>query len=350
MAVMTRSTNTSEIDAVIEIKQILAQARANFYYAQFGRPDEFRKREGNTVRWWTRSALTAQTATHNDNPTLRNSAITHTPITATVAFYGDDVTTTELLEGTSVVDIPGGVKEEIANGAGLSIDTVVRDTLLAAAATSGITHLFAGGVTSAAITTANTASYSDMQDVATVLQSNKVPMIKHPKTGALVYIAIITPKQKNQMMKDTTFKQMAQYGNQDRYFLGELGVIDNICFVVSSNTTTYTYNSINCEKALVLGKDAYGVSAMPTSTGKSGSVPESSVWFKDNEQWTMDRVNSMFRVIVTPPGNGAGGGAHGDEYAVKTTIAWKAYFAHKILQASFMRVYVSASQLTANFS
>ena len=350
MAVMTRSTNTNEIDAVVEIRRILAQARANFYYTQFGAGDDFAARQGNTIRWWTRSALSAQTDVHNDAPTLRNSAITHTPVTGELKFYGDDATTTEALNVTSVIDIPASMKEEISNGAGLSIDTVVRDALLAATATSGITHLFANGKNSASITTADVATVSDIIDVGTVLADNKIPMIKHPKTGDMVYIAIITPKQKNALLKDTTFKQMIANGRQDRWYIGELGIIDNICFVVSSNKTLYTYNSISCEKALVLGKDAYGVASLPQVGGSNMGVPGSSVAFADNNQWTMDKVKAMFDIVITAPGNGAGGGAHGDEYAVKTTIAWKAYFAHKILQPTFMRVYVTSATLSSSFS
>jgi len=38
-----------------------------------------------------------------------------------------------------------------------------------------------------------------------------------------------------------------------------------------------------------------------------------------------------FDVIVTPPGG------HGDEYKVKTSIAWKAYLKAVILNQSWMR-------------
>jgi hypothetical protein len=43
-----------------------------------------------------------------------------------------------------------------------------------------------------------------------------------------------------------------------------------------------------------------------------------------------------FDVVVTPPGG------HGDEYKVKTSIAWKAYLKAVILQQTFMRRLESA--------
>jgi N4-gp56 family major capsid protein len=341
MAEMTRSTNTVEIDSVLEIRQILAMARSNFFYTQFGREDAFQERQGNTIKWYTRSGLTAQTAAIADVPAAKKSTISHTAITANLAMYGNDSTLTEALQVTSVLDLAAGIKEEMAYNAGDSIDTVVRDTLLAVG--SGITHLFANGKTSASITSADVATVSDFQDIATVMKNAKVPMVKHPGSGRNVYVAIITPKVENALMKDTTFKQMSQFGNQTKYWQGEIGTILDICFVVSTNVTTYTFNSIACEKSLIVGRDAYGVAAMPKGTG--GSIPTPSVGFADNQNWTQDKVNSMFRLDITPPLGGPS-----DPHKVLTTVAWTAYFAHKILQPTFMRTYVTSSVLTSSFS
>lgn len=340
MALMDRTTNSVEIAENLVIRDVLASTRKSFFYTQFGREDEFKKREGNTIKWFTRSKLTAQTAVITDKPTLKNSAITHTAITAELKLYGNDSSFVEALESTSVVDLPGGVKEEIAYNAGESIDTIVRDTLLAAEATSEITHVFANGKTSGNITTADVAKLADFEEIATTLEENSVPRFRHPKTGLGVYIAIITPKQKLALMRDTTFKQMVQYGVQNRYWYGEVGIVDNIAFVVTDNTTTYTYNTdVACQKALVFGQDLYGVAAMPKITGQDDNTPVGTISFADNAQWTTDMVNKMFKVVITPPGG------HGDEYAVTTTVAWKAFFAHKILQKDRGRVYVTANKI-----
>lgn len=348
MSTMDRVANTAEIDNAMVIKKVLESARKSFYFAQFGQEDSFRQREGQTVMWFTRSALTAATDTFaSDNPTLRGNTVTHTAVTANLAMYGNDVTFIEGLAITSLVDIPGGVLEEISYNAGLSIDTVVRDLLLAgttANTTSGITQVFAGGHSSATIASASTdyAAYNDIIDIATLLEENDVPRFVHPGTGLGVYVAIITPRQKKWLMRDTNFQKFMQYNDYKKAWYGELGIIDNVAFVVSSNSTTYTYNtSVTCEKALITGRGAYGISATPSPTGVGGNANMGTVGFADNTQWTMDMVNKMFKIVVTKPGDGNGGGAHGDEYAVKTTIAWKAYFAYSMLQKGFARVYVS---------
>ena len=347
MSTMDRVANTAEIAESMVIKKVLESARKSFFYAQFGQEDSFRQREGQTVKWFTRSALTAATDTFaSDNPTLRANAVTHTAITATLAMYGNDITFIEGLEITSVVDIPGGVLEEISYNAGLSIDTVVRDLLLAGVTektTSGITQVFAGGHNSATIASASTdyAAYNDIIDIATTLEEADAPRFVHPGTGLGVYVAIITPRQKKWLMRDTNFQKFMMYNDYKKAWYGELGIIDNVAFVVSSNSTTYTYNtSVTTEKALITGRGAYGISATP-GTGTGGNANMGTTSFADNTQWTMDMVNRMFKIVVTKPGNGAGGGAHGDEYAVKTTIAWKAYFAYSMLQTAFCRVYVS---------
>ena len=348
MSVMDRTVNTAEINNAMVIKKVLQSARKSFYFAQFGQDDEFRQREGQTVMWFTRSTLTAATGTFaSDNPTLRGNTISHTAITASLAMYGNDVTFIEGLSITSLVDIPGGVLEEISYNAGLSIDTVVRDMLLAGTTvktTSGITQVFAGGHSSATIASASTdyAAYNDIIDIATTLEEADAPRFVHPGSGLGVYVAIITPRMKKWLMRDANFAKYVQYNDYKKAWYGELGIIDNVAFVVSSNSTTYTYNtSVTCEKALITGRGAYGVAALPAPTGMGGNADMPTTLFADNTQWTMDMVNRMFKIIVTKPGDGNGGGAHGDEYAVKTTIAWKAYFAYSMLQTAFCRVYVA---------
>jgi len=346
---MDRVANTAEIDNAMVIKKVLESARKHFFYAQFGQEDSFRQRSGQTVMWFTRSKLTVATDTFtSDYPsTLRGNVVTHTAVTANLAMYGNDVTFLEGLEITSLVDIPGGVLEEIAYNAGLSIDTILRDKLLAgttAATTSGITQVFAGGHSSATIASASTdyAAYNDIIDCATALEENDVPRFVHPGTGLGVYVAIITPRQKKWLMRDTNFQKFMQYNDYKKAWYGELGIIDNVAFVVSSNSTTYTYNtSVTCEKAIIMGRGAYGISATPSPSGQAANANMGTTTFADNTQWTMDMVNKMFKIVVTKPGDGNGGGAHGDEYAVKTTVAWKAYFAYSMLQTGFARVYVS---------
>lgn len=346
MSIMDRSTNTDEIDDVIIMRGILAKARKKLYFTQFGRKDEFKARSGNTVRWYSASTLAAQTSTINDSPTLRNSEISFTPIEKTLSMYGNDLTYVEALDLTSVCDIPGQTREEMAYNAGLSIDTVVRDTLLASEDTSGIDHLFANDSTAVTIDANDIAKYDDIIDVATELEEAGVPRVEHPKSGLGVYIAIVTPRMKSKWLKDTNFRAAINLGQPEKAWYGELGIIDNVCFVISDNSADYTYNGVTCQKAFVTGKDSYGVAALPEYTGMSASAPAATVSQMDNEIWTADQVNRMFKLVLTPAGDGKGNGAHGDEYAVKTTIAWKAYFAHTLLVTAHAKVYVAAKGAT----
>lgn len=332
---------------ILVMRKVIASARKKFFFVQFGSPDSIPAREGKTVKWFTTGEMTVYTGDLAETGTERKDNFTITPITAALTLKGNDTTWTEFLDITSVVDIPSITRTEIAYNAGKTLDTIVRDVLLADEATSGITHYFANGKTSGSssgMATTDVANYTDIVKLGTQLEENDVPTFTHPATGEDVYIAIITSRQKEALMLDSVFRGLITNGEQKKAWQGELGVINKICFVVSTNQTQYTYNSLKCDKALVFGRDLYGVPAMPPGvvSGQSananmdyGSNPE------DNKYWTLDKINQMFSIVITKPGDGNGGGTAGDVYAVKSTLAWKAYFVTKILVAARARVYVT---------
>jgi hypothetical protein len=75
---------------------------------------------------------------------------------------------------------------------------------------------------------------------------------------------------------------------------------------------------------------------MPLDGNASARRDGPTTYQPDNDYWTDERINNMFEVVITPPGG------HGDEFKVKTAIAWKAFFAAKILNQNYMTRFISA--------
>ena len=135
-----------------------------------------------------------------------------------------------------------------------------------------------------------------------------------PKIGD-EYVDIISPYVKTRLMKDSAFREAVRYlAKGSTMFTGELVSVDGQRFVVTSTapsvSNTGSNNSIaTLDQSIILGDGAYGIARL---------------------------LPGDFDVVVTPPGG------HGDEYKVKTSIAWKVYLKAVILQQTFMRRLESA--------
>ena len=116
-------------------------------------------------------------------------------------------------------------------------------------------------------------------------------------------------------MKDTAFREATRYLAKDNsIFTGEVANIDGTRFVRTSTAPSVANSGsnssvANLEQTIILGDGAYGIARL---------------------------LPGDFDVIITPPGG------HGDEYKVKTSMAWKVYLRAVILQQTYIRRLESA--------
>jgi N4-gp56 family major capsid protein len=251
----------AELSYVLLIRKVLQAARAKFAYTNFGQVDEYTERMGDTIKWYGVGDLTVQTAVITDRQTAKKDDPSIRTVSAQLGLYGNDIELTENLKITSVLDLSPVLQERLGYNAGKSIDALVRNTLIA-----GLTKRVVNGKTTANITSADVLTYTEVIDVVAALEANDAPKFMHPTEGE-VYIAIISPAAKARFMKDATFREIARQQAANRFFKGEVGVIGGVVFCVTTQVTTTTLNSnVVCENTLVLGRGAYGVSALPLSS------------------------------------------------------------------------------------
>jgi N4-gp56 family major capsid protein len=240
-----------------------------------------------------------------DDPTWAPATVADTTVTATLEFWGAGVSLVEALQETSFLDLPAEYKKLVGQNAGETINEKVRDVLKAGTSAD---YANAAEARQEMIST-DTVDLNDILDSVEQLEVSDAPTIGDE------YVAIISPYVKTRLMKDTSFREATRYLAKDNsLFTGEVANIDGTRFVRTSTAPSVSdsgsNNSIsNVEQTILLGEGAYGIARL---------------------------LPGDFDVVVTQPGG------HGDEYKVKTAIAWKAYLKAVILQQSFMRRLESA--------
>jgi hypothetical protein len=316
MAVVTLG-NLTDANKTLYVRKALEIARPRLVYAQFGQKDRLPAREGNQVQWirFTKIGLTSgssfsdiewnATGTHYVKNTT-GAPPTWTPLTptdvtvpATMDFlFGPPIEVVEAKIYSSFLDLLKEFRTMIAQQAGEVIDTEVRDVVVA-----GTTVGFANGKASRGLlTSADKIDTDDVLDNVVTLRNNSaVP----PANGS--FAIIVSPNVEAQLMKDSAFRDAVQFQKEDM-FVGTIATYLGCKFFRTERAPTVansgSNNAVaNIEQTLIVGSNSYGITHVLT----------------DN-----------FDVIYTAPGG------HGDEWASKHKLTWKASFKSVILNQNWI--------------
>ena len=304
MAQMTRALAPNTIE-VYNVRKTLEFAKPKLVFPQFGAPDLVMQRKGQTASWLKFTKLGIPSSVLSDSPTWSPETVSDATVTATLQLWGNGVELTEFLKEVSFLDLPDEYKKLIGQNAGETINEKVRDVLV-----GGTSVNYANAKASReAVLTTDTVDLDDILDTVQSLETSDAPMIGDE------FVAIISPYTKTRLMKDTAFREATRYLAKDNsIFTGEVANIDGTRFVRTSTAPSVANSGsnssvANLEQTIILGDGAYGIARL---------------------------LPGDFDVIITPPGG------HGDEYKVKTSMAWKVYLRAVILQQTYMRRLESA--------
>lgn len=304
MATMTRTLGANTIE-VYNVRKTLDFAKPKLVYPQFGAPDLVMRRKGQTASWLKFTKLAIPSSVLDDSPTWSPETVTEQTVTATLQLWGNGVELTEALDETSFLNLPDEYKKLIGQNAGETINQKVRDVLVAGTSVNYANQKS----TRMGLISTDTADLDDFLDTVEGMEVNDAPMMGEE------YVAIISPYVKTRLMKDSAFREATRYLAKDNsIFTGEIANIDGVRFVRTSTAPSVSNSGSNnsvssVEQSIILGEGAYGIARL---------------------------LPGDFDVVITPPGG------HGDEYKVKTSIAWKVYLKAVILQQTFMRRLESA--------
>jgi len=291
-------------------KKFLMESRKNFVLEPLGLTGTIPKHAGKVVVWNRFSVPTAKASALTDATDPTPTGLSATLLSATLAGYGNFERIGELLDMTAVDSIVEKAVDLLAYEAALSIDTVIQASISA------------GGIQVLAGTATHTSNLNagDTFSVTSVRKAvNKLLNFGARKHTADRFVGTIHPDVMYDLQGDSNWVNAHIYTEKgiNAIYNGEVGELYGVRFV-SSNANVVLTNSgslgaVSSDVYLthIFGKDFFGVSKL-----------------QNLQTW----VDSPSKNVVMN---------HASD------VAWKAYFAVKVLNDSFGVRVESGSSLTA---
>ena len=251
MNTQTTLLNATGNDLSAEMKTfydmtLIDEASAQLVHDQFGQKRPIPAGSGKTIEFRKFSSLPKATTPITEGVTPNGNKLNVSTITATVAQYGDYIVQSDVLELTSIDNTIVEATKILGKQAGLTLDTVVRDILVA-----GTSVQYAGGKESrATLAATDTLTVEEIQKAVAFLRAQNAPTIGGD------YVAIIHPYAAYDLMRDEEWIEAHKYAQPENLYAGEIGKIGGVRFVQTSEAKILD-GGVFC--TMILGEGAYGV-------------------------------------------------------------------------------------------
>ena len=245
---------------------LIDEASANLVHDQFGQKRPIPQGGGKTIEFRKFASLPKATTPITEGVTPDGKSLAVTSVTATVAQYGDYITQSDVLELTALDNTILEATKLLGKQAGLTLDTVVRNVLVAGTNVSYCPKVASGAETAvtsrSAMDTTSKLTVKVIQKAVAKLRGQNAPTINGK------YVAIIHPYVAYDLMRDPEWIDAHKYANPTNLYEGEIGEIAGVRFV--QTTEAKVWNDNTCPSSgsgkyhsvfatLVLGEGAYGV-------------------------------------------------------------------------------------------
>lgn len=289
MANTTRTEIANEISAFYD-RNLLVRAVANFVHRMWAQVRDIPKNAGtDTIKFRRYGNLTAATTALSEGITPSGSQLSVTDITATVLQYGDYVTLTDKLVFTSIDPILTETSEILGDQANDTLDQLTRDVVVA-----GTTVQYASTASARTdITAAMVLNAAEVREAVMTLQINNAKPITRmidPKDAYntvplnACYVAVIHPRVLRDLKSDAAFIPVEKYSSKVDVMPYEVGAVDNVRFVVSSNAKVFTAggaSSADVYATVVMAQNYLGVTRVSTEALKNIIKPLGSAGTAD---------------------------------------------------------------------
>lgn len=232
-------------------KIVIKNAVPNLVHDQFGQKKPIPQNNGKTINFRRLNPFAKSTTPLTEGVTPNGKKLDWTQVSATVAQYGDYVTTSDMLDMTAIDNNIAEAGRVLGDQAGLSLDGVVREILNAG------TNVQYGDGTKAsrsAIASTDVMSAKAVKRAVTTLKRMNAKKIDGD------YVAIIHPDVAYDLMNDPNWEAVSTY-NPKNLYAGELGRFYGVRFVETSEAKIFEgagASGIDVYSTLFLGADAYG--------------------------------------------------------------------------------------------
>jgi len=309
------NTTSSVVTHVVAFydRQLLEKAKPHLVHAWFGQVRDIPQNSSDTIKFRRYGLLSAATTALTEGQTPAGSSLAVTDLSAVVAQYGDFVTLTDELETETEDPILMETNDILGQQAGNTFDQLCRDVMVA-----GTSVQYASTATSRPlVSSAMKMSAAEVREAVRTLKNQnamKIASMINPSTGIdtipvnSCFIGIVHPNTTYDLKSDPEFVPVENYPSQAGVMPGEVGKIDEVRFIETTNAKVFTgagLSSIDVYATLIIAANAYGVT----------------------------RVAGKALQTITKPIGSAG---TADPLDQRSTHGWKGYFVAKILNDNWL--------------
>lgn len=271
---MDNITTTTQIDPPVEVfyhKVLLKRALPYLLWDKFAQIKDIPGKSGNTVKFRRFAALSLPTIPLTEGITPPGQQLAKTDLTAQIAFYGDFVTITDVVDLT----VQDAVLTETAilqgEQSGQTRDVLMRDILMACASLTN-----ASGGSNGKTPTEPAAS--DLQALTKALRTGNARYITEvlspmPGVGSTpvraAFPAIAHTDLDDAWEAVTGFKSTAEYSQQKNLDESEIGSVKNLRILSTTQGHKDTTTTPDTYKTAIIARDAFAMTRLTTMTLKT---------------------------------------------------------------------------------
>lgn len=259
--VTTDSGLTAEMKTFYDMT-LIDEASAELVHDQFGQKRPIPANGGKTIEFRKYSPLAKAMTALTEGVTPNGKKLNVSTITATVAQYGDYIVQSDVLELTALDNTILEATKLLGKQAGLTLDTVVRNVLVAGTNVNYCPKVAADG-TETEVTSRASLDKTAKLTVKVVQKAVAKLRANNAKTINGDYVAIIHPYVAYDLMRDPEWIDAHKYAQPENLYTGEIGKVAGVRFVQSSEAAILKDETCPSGLAvfctLLLAEGAYGV-------------------------------------------------------------------------------------------
>lgn len=223
---------TAEMKTYYE-KTLLDLAEPALVHDQFGDSYPIPANNGKTIEFRKYDALPKATTPLTEGVTPAGQALNVTTVTAEVHQYGGWVPLTDMLDLTAIDNNIVQATNVLASQGGRTMDTIVRDILNGGTNVIYAPKIGTGGAETAVTSRADLDATAQLT-VDLIDQAVALLQTQNADTIGDSFVAIVHPHTSYDIRKDPNWIEAHKYAAPEEIFNGEIGKINNVRFVVSS--------------------------------------------------------------------------------------------------------------------
>lgn len=237
-AVTAPDTLSAEMKTFYD-KTLITLAGANLIHEQFGQKRPIPKNGGKTIEFRKFSKLPKALKPITEGITPAGNKLNVTAVTATVDQYGDYVEQTDMLELTAIDNTIVEATKELSSQAGLTLDTIVRNELVAGTNVMYAPEVKDGNETEI-LSRGDINKFCKLRVKDIFKAAAELKAVNAPKIDGS-YVAIIHPYVAYDLMQEAGEQWIGiqKYANPENILKGEIGSLGGVRFVESTEAKIF---------------------------------------------------------------------------------------------------------------